>query len=91
MLIMRRIDHALLAEPAISIALRKTKSFPVSLVAPDLYRSVDLQDEWGRIFGTSGDVPEAGVAVMGHIKDEHLIKRFQEEYAKSLKKRESLS
>jgi len=84
MLIMRRIDHALLAEPAISIALRKTKSFPVSLVAPDLYRSVDLQNEWGRLFGTSGDVPEAGVAVMGHVKDEHLIKRFQEEYARSL-------
>ncbi|MDY0123131.1 PhnD/SsuA/transferrin family substrate-binding protein [Sulfurimonas sp.] len=84
MLIMRRVDHALLAEPAISIALRKTKSFPVSLVAPDLFRSVDLQDEWGRLFGTSGDVPEAGIAVMGHVKDEHLIKRFKEEYAKSL-------
>ena len=45
MLIMRRVDHALLAEPAISMALRKTKSFPVSIVAPDLYRSVDLQEE----------------------------------------------
>ena len=43
MLILRRVDHALLAEPAISIALRKTKSFPISVVAPDLYRSVDLQ------------------------------------------------
>ena len=84
MLIMRRIDHALLAEPAISMALRKTKSFPVSLVAPDLYRSVDLQDEWGKVFGTNGDVPEAGIAVMGHVKDEHIIKRFKEEYAKSL-------
>ncbi|MGE4397816.1 MAG: ABC transporter substrate-binding protein [Sulfurimonas sp.] len=84
MLIMRRIDHALLAEPAISMALRKTKSFPVSLVAPDLYRSVDLQDEWAKVFNTSGDVPEAGVAVMGHIKDGHVIKRFKEEYAKSL-------
>ena len=29
MLILRRADHALLAEPAISIALRKTGSFPV--------------------------------------------------------------
>ncbi|TKI69663.1 ABC transporter substrate-binding protein [Sulfurimonas crateris] len=84
MLIMRRIDHALLAEPAISMALRKTKSFPVSLVAPDLYRSVDLQDEWGKVFDTNGDVPEAGIAVMGHVKDEHVIKRFKEEYAKSL-------
>ncbi|MDQ1243944.1 MAG: NitT/TauT family transport system substrate-binding protein [Campylobacterota bacterium] len=84
MLIMRRIDHALLAEPAISMALRKTKSFPVSIVAPELYRSVDLQEEWGKVFSTSGDVPEAGVAVLGHVKDEHVIKRFKEEYAKSL-------
>ncbi|PLY11821.1 ABC transporter substrate-binding protein [Sulfurimonas sp. CVO] len=84
MLIMRRIDHALLAEPAISIALRKTKSFPVSLVAPDLFRSVDLQKEWGNIFDTNGDIPEAGIAVMGHIKDDHVIKRFQEEYEKSI-------
>lgn len=84
MLIMRRVDHALLAEPAISMALRKTKSFPVSIVAPELYRSVDLQEAWGKAFGTKGDIPEAGIAVMGHVKDEQLIKRFQEEYAKSL-------
>ena len=50
LLVSRRVDHALLAEPAVSMALRKTKSFPVSLVAPDLYRSVDLQQEWGRLF-----------------------------------------
>ena len=48
MLIMRRVDHALLAEPAISMALRKTKSFPLKLIAPDLYRSADLQEEWGK-------------------------------------------
>lgn len=65
MLILRRIDHALLAEPAISIALRKTKSFPISVVAPDLYRSVDLQDEWAEVFGTDGNVPQAGIAIMG--------------------------
>ncbi len=84
MLILRRIDHALLVEPAISIALRKTKSFPISIVAPDLFRSVDLQDEWGRLFGTNGDVPEAGIAITAQMKDEKVIKRFQEEYAKSL-------
>nr|WP_297314092.1 hypothetical protein [Thauera sp.] len=34
LLVMRRVDHALLAEPAASMALRKTGSFPLSLVAP---------------------------------------------------------
>ncbi len=85
MLIMRRVDHALLAEPAISMALRKTKSFPISVIAPDLYRSVDLQKEWARVYKTSVDVPEAGMAVMGEMrKNTKLVARFNEEYAKAL-------
>ena len=85
MLIMRRVDHALLAEPAISIALRKTGSFPLKLVAPDLYRTDMLEKEWGEVFKVESKIPEAGMAVIGDmIKNEHVIKRFNEEYAKSL-------
>ena len=85
MLITRRVDHALLAEPAISIALRKTKSFPLKIIAPDLYRSADLQNEWGKTFKVEAKVPQAGMAVLGDIgKNEHFIKRFKEEYNKSL-------
>ncbi|WP_321779546.1 ABC transporter substrate-binding protein [Sulfurimonas sp.] len=84
MLIMRRIDHSLLAEPAISVALRKTKSFPISIVAPDLYRSVNLQDEWAKVFNTDNNVPQAGMAVLGRMKDAHVISRFMQEYDKSL-------
>ncbi len=83
MLILRRVDHALLAEPAISMALRKTNSFPLKLVAPDLYRSTDLQIEWGKVFKIEGKVPEAGMAVVGK-QDLHVIKRFNKEYEKSL-------
>lgn len=83
MLILRRVDHALLAEPAISMALRKTNSFPLKLIAPDLYRSADLQKEWGEVFKIEEKVPEAGMAVIGAQKL-HVIKRFNEEYAKSL-------
>ena len=85
MLILRRVDHALLAEPATSIALRKTGSFPLKLVAPDLYRSNMLEKEWGEVFKVEAKIPEAGMAVLGNmIKNEHVIKRFNEEYAKSL-------
>ncbi len=85
MLILRRVDHALLAEPAISIALRKTGSFPLKLIAPDIYRSTDLQKEWGETFKVEGKVPQAGVAVLGDLaKNEHFVKRFKEEYQKSL-------
>ena len=85
MLIMRRIDHSLLAEPAISVALRKTDSFPIKLIAPDLYRSVDLQEEWARVFNTNKDIPQAGMAVLGRMKDKKVISRFLEEYDNSLK------
>ena len=85
MLIMRRADHALLAEPAISIALRKTKSFPISIIAPDLYRSTDLQEEWATVFKSNARIPEAGMAVVGKMMDKpKVIERFLEEYRKSL-------
>lgn len=85
MLILRRVDHALLAEPAISMALRKTDSYPLKLIAPDLYRSTNLQDEWGDIFKVEAKVPQAGIAFLGNASShESLIKRFNEEYKKSL-------
>ena len=85
MLILRRADHALLAEPATSIALRKTGSFPVKLIAPDIYRSVNLQDEWGRLFEVKSEIPQAGVAVVGEIKEKkELIEKFLVEYEKAI-------
>lgn len=85
MLILRRADHALLAEPAISIALRKTGSFPVKLIAPDLYRSVDLQKDWGRLFEVEPKIPQAGLAIIGETKGkEQLITKILEEYEKAI-------
>ncbi|MBP6500899.1 MAG: PhnD/SsuA/transferrin family substrate-binding protein, partial [Thauera sp.] len=69
LLVMRRVDHALLAEPAASMALRKTGSFPLSMIAPELHRSVDLQQEWGRVFARAARIPQAGIAVMGALRE----------------------
>lgn len=86
LLILRRVDHALLAEPAISMALRKTQSFPVSVIAPDLFRSVDIQKEWGRVFNREARIPQAGMTAMKSVLDNPVVlQRFQEEYAKSAK------
>lgn len=85
LLIMRRVDHALLAEPAVSMALRRTKSFPLSVVAPDLYRSVNLQEEWGRLLNTKARIPQAGMVVMGKNRlDDALVARLESAYADSL-------
>lgn len=59
-----------LAEPAISMALRKTRSFPVSMVAPQLYRSVDLQQEWARVFQRPPEIAQAGVAAVGAVRED---------------------
>ena len=83
MLIMRRADHALLAEPAISMALRKTGSFPLKAIAPTLFRSADLQEEWASTFQTDKKIPQAGMAVLGEL-DPLIVKRFNTEYKKAL-------
>ena len=85
LLISRRVDHALLAEPSVSMALRKTKSFPVSVIAPDLYRSVDLQQEWGRLFKHEARIPQAGIAVLGKaLQDETVQAKVMAAYEQSL-------
>lgn len=83
MLILRRADNVLLAEPATSMAMRKTGSFPLKLIAPDIYRSINLQKEWGRVYGVEGKVPQAAVAVVGKL-DANIAKRVEEEYTKAL-------
>jgi NitT/TauT family transport system substrate-binding protein len=83
LLIMRRVDHALLVEPAVSMALNKTKTFPVNIVAPDLYRSVDLQKEWGRLLKREARIPQAGMAVINNKLSPYIIERFTEEYTKA--------
>lgn len=85
LLVTRRVDHALLAEPAVSMALRKTKSFPVSLIAPDLYRSVDLQKEWGRLYQREARIPQAGIAAIGRAAvDRELQAKIMAAYERSL-------
>lgn len=84
LLIMRRTDNALLADPAVSMALRKTKSFPLQLVAPTLYRSVDLQKEWGRLFNRRARIPQAGLAVVGALrKNPEAMAKIEAAYAHS--------
>lgn len=83
MLILRRASNVLLAEPATSMAMRKTGSFPLKLIAPELYRSIDLQKEWGEAFKTKNSIPQAGLAVVGNI-DAHIVQRFEQEYVQAL-------
>ncbi|KAF7600769.1 MAG: ABC transporter substrate-binding protein [Candidatus Dactylopiibacterium carminicum] len=85
LLIARRVDHALLQEPAASMALRKTKSFPLGLVAPELHRAVDLQTEWGRAFKRQDRIPQAGLIACGAmVGNAALQARVHAAYTRSL-------
>ena len=55
------------------------------MIAPELHRSVDLQQEWGRVFARAARIPQAGIAVMGALRERpELVARIEAEYARSL-------
>ena len=83
-MIMRRVDNALLIDPAVSTVIEKSKSGFKSLIAPDIYRSVDIQNEWGRLFKTDNEIPFAGMMAGETIlNDTLLISQFIDEYKKA--------
>ena len=85
LLLMRRTDNALLAEPAVSMGLRKSGSFPVSIIAPELHRGIDIQAEWGRLLGRAPRIPQAGIAMLGgQLGNAALIERFQQAHAEAI-------
>lgn len=85
LLLTRRVRHALLAEPAVSLALRKTQSFPIGLVAPELHRGLDVQQEWGRLFARAPRLPQAGIAAVGAVREQpQVLAAVQQGYARSV-------
>ncbi len=85
LLLTRRVDNVLLPEPAVSMALRKTGSYPLKIIAPTLFRSVSLQKEWGDVFRQEASMPQAGLAAVGKAaQDNELMKRINAGYAKAL-------
>lgn len=85
LLLTRRVDHALLGEPAISMALQRAQTLPVSLVAPQLHRGADLQQEWGRVFQRAPRIPQAGIAAVGTVRARaDVLAAVQQAHAASL-------
>ncbi len=75
LLIKGGVRHALLTEPAISMALIRS---------PDLFRSVNIQEEWGRVFNREARIPQAGIVAMSSVLNKpNVLKRFKEEYDRS--------
>lgn len=85
MMITRRADTALLPEPAISMALQKSKSFPIKIIAPDLRRAINLQKEWGNTFKRAAKIPQAGIAIQGEALQPEVANAIQKAYIRASK------
>ncbi len=85
-MLMRRVDNALLIDPAVSTVVEKSKSGITGLIAPTIYRSVDIQNEWGRLFNTASEIPFAGIMAGSKIlKHPDVVRRFIAEYKEATK------
>lgn len=85
MMITRRADYALLPEPAISMAIQKSKSFPAKIIAPDLRRAINLQEEWGETFKREAKIPQAGVIIQGVALKPEIANVIQKAYERAAK------
>jgi NitT/TauT family transport system substrate-binding protein len=85
LLLTRRIDHALLSEPAASMALARSRTASTSSIAPPLHRALDLQQAWADAGLGPARLPQAGVAALGASRhDEGLRAAFAEAHARAL-------
>jgi len=85
LIIMRRASHAVLSEPAASMALEKTASGMTGLIAPDLHRAIDLQSAWATAFERDARIPQAGIVAVGPLP-EPVIEAFANAYADALER-----
>lgn len=83
MMMTHRADQALLVEPAVSMALTKTQTLPIKVVAPELYRNINLQQVWGEQLGRQPRIPQAGIAVVNPKLSDATVNRFMQAYAKA--------
>ncbi len=70
-----RYDNVLLPEPLTTMVMQKSKSA--------LFRSVDLEEVYGKVFSKEAQMPQAGIAFVGN-QDPHVVERVAEEYDKAV-------
>ena len=83
LLLAGKAECALISEPECSIAFYKSvhdRTDENKL----LYRNIDLQKEWGRIFNTDPVIPLAGLALLENRIPPEIVNKFLTDYKKAL-------
>jgi len=75
LLVLGRVDAALIPEPAASAAVVKG-----SVAGKTIYRTIDLQVEWGKMTGEHKTVPQAGLIVTDRFREANtgIVEAMQE-------------
>jgi NitT/TauT family transport system substrate-binding protein len=76
-----QVKHAVLSEPAATMAVMTAKNN-----GKELYRVLDLQKVWGQVTGREAVIPQAGIAALPSIINNHpeIVPQFQREYSEAL-------
>ena len=81
MLLTGKKNYAVLTEPLATQVLLKGKKAGLNI-----YRSIDIQVEWGKVSGLGDKIPIAGNVALPSIRaNSKAIKRFIEEYSLAVK------
>lgn len=81
-LLSSRVKHGLLPEPLASVALMKSKKMKGKV--PRLYRAINLQTEWGKVYNSKPQIPQAGICATPLVtEDIDLVNAFQDAYRKA--------
>lgn len=84
LLILRQVDHALLPDPAASMALEKSQTLPASVIAPKLYKALRFEELLKANFNAQ-KLPQAGIAAVNNAsQNTELQNRIHAEYQKAL-------
>jgi len=78
-----RAKHALLVEPLASMSIAKSSAMKGN--SPQLFRAVDLQEEWGKVYHSEPKIAISGTcALAGALTSPGVIKRFQDAYKQAI-------
>lgn len=85
LLLSGRADHAMTAEPAATMSIRKSIEMNKAGKAEIQHKVINLQTEWGRIHNTAPRIAQAGTLALPSVTSrKELLEKFEEEFEKSV-------
>lgn len=86
LLLSGRAEHAMTAEPAVAMTVGKSMQMAKEGKSKPVYKVINLQEEWAKIYSTKARIAQAGTLAMPSVTgNTALLKKFEAEFEKSAK------